>query len=114
MVIDLKDVALFMLLAVLALLRWQSVAVREHALQKVKKHLKALDLQLLDQTVAWQAIRLQRDKQQRLRPMRTFAFEFSSTGAERYNGHVRLLGSQIVDIHLEPYRIQADDEVTLH
>ena len=63
-------------------------------------------VQLLDETVAASALRLARDGEGRLRIRRVFAFEFSDTGNNRRHGSVVILGTEVQDLHLEPYPLQ--------
>jgi len=89
-----------------ALWYWSSAkAAQEHAYHAVKQHCQRLDLQMLDDYVAFKTIRCQRDNHGRLKFLRLYQFEFSSTGNERYNGTITLDGRQTLHIHLEPYRI---------
>ncbi len=104
--LDLTDIAVLIILALPAYFFWRSVVIREQALHAVKRHLKQLDLQLLDEAVALRSVWLRRDKLQRLCIERIYQFEFSSTRVDRYNGRITLLDDTIADIQLEPYRIE--------
>lgn len=59
---------------------------------------------MLDEYVALNRIRLRRDQSGKIRLQRTFLFEFSSTGNERYNGVCIMLGQRAESIRMEPYR----------
>jgi len=37
---------------------------------------------------------------------RTYTFEFSDTGNNRRHGAIVMLGAQLADLHMEPYRVQ--------
>ncbi len=67
---------------------------------------------MLDDYVAFHSIFVQRDEQGCFRLLRSYRFEFSSTGNERYNGTITLAGRQPCKIQLEPYRIIEIDEST--
>ncbi|NOT12713.1 MAG: DUF3301 domain-containing protein [Methylococcaceae bacterium] len=85
---------------------WSSAkTVHEVAYYAVKQHCLSLQLQMLDDYVAFNAISIKRDNQGRLRFMRRYHFEFSATGNERYNGTITILGRQTINIQLAPYRI---------
>ena len=60
---------------------------------------------MLDDYVALNALWLKRDENGKLLPWRSYLFEFSSTGEERYNGKIIMLGRRIQSIQMEPYRI---------
>ncbi len=42
----------------------------------------------------------------RLRLRRTYSFEFSDTGNNRRHGAIVMLGAELQDLQLEPYRVQ--------
>ena len=50
--------------------------------------------------------RLRRDGDGQLRIARTYTFEFSDTGNNRRHGAIVMLGGELQDLQLEPYRIQ--------
>ena len=60
---------------------------------------------MLNHYVALNHLRLKRDNAGKIRISRTFLFEFSATGAERYNGKITMVGQSIEAIQMEPYRI---------
>lgn len=80
--------------------------VKELALAATLNHCRAVDVQMLDDYIAVNGLRLIRDKSGKLQIQRTFMFEFSSTGAERYNGKIVMLGLRVESIYMEPYRIE--------
>jgi len=56
--------------------------------------------------VSFARLRLARDDDGRLRIARTYTFEFSDTGDNRRDGAIVMLGGELHDLHLEPYRLQ--------
>jgi hypothetical protein len=91
---------------------WSSAKLaHECAYHAVKQHCQSLQLQMLDDYVAFKTIVVKRNNQGRLRFLRRYHFEFSATGNERYNGTITLLGRQTLNIHLDPYRIVENDSV---
>lgn len=108
--ISLSDIALFLLFTLCLYFGWVAVQAREHAYAIVRKYCRTKDLLLLDQSVAFKAAWLKRDHSGRLRFWRSYKFEFSSTGDERYHGLIILLGKTVEAINLEPYRLP-DKEV---
>ncbi|TXK98655.1 hypothetical protein BMR02_08690 [Methylococcaceae bacterium HT1] len=98
---------IFMILLFTAgFLYWQSVQkVKEIALAATKRHCHEMELQMLDGYIAFNAISLRRDNKGKVHIARGYQFEFSSTGAERYNGQIQMLGRRVASIQLEPYRI---------
>jgi len=79
---------------------WQGIAARERTLAYVKKQCQQQGLQLLDESVVLRGLWIE---QGLLR--RTYHFEFSSTGEERYQGEAVLLGKRFLSVRLPPYRL---------
>ena len=89
------------------LLFWaDSLKARERALQAGRSACQRYDLQFLDDTVSFTRLRLARDEDGQLRIARTYTFEFSDTGNNRRHGAIVMLGGELQDMQLEPYRAQ--------
>jgi len=87
-------------------LYWQSSQkVREIALVATNRHCDDMELQMLDGYIAFSSLTLKKDRAGNFHIYRSYQFEFSSTGAERYNGRIFMLGRLVESIQLEPYRI---------
>ncbi|MBU6952094.1 MULTISPECIES: DUF3301 domain-containing protein [unclassified Hahella] len=84
---------------------WEALKVREIALGAARRQCQELDLQFLDGSVALRKLGLRRDARGSMRLARTYTFEFSSTGEERYNGEVDTLGRWVKDVRLDAHRI---------
>ena len=96
-----------LLLIVLATLLWaDSLKARERAVRAGRSACERYQLQFLDDTVAFARVRLARDEDGQLRIKRTYTFEFSDTGNNRRHGAIVMLGGEVADMHLEPYRMQ--------
>ena len=94
-------------LMVAGILLWlDSLRVRERAVRAGKSACERYDLQLLDDTVSFTRLRLARDEEGQLRISRTYTFEFSDTGNNRRRGAIVMLGGELQDLQLEPYRTQ--------
>ena len=92
---------------VVGVLLWlDSLRARERAVQAGRSACQRYDLQFLDDTVSFARIRLARDDGGQLRIARTYTFEFSDTGNNRRHGAIVMLGGELQDLHLEPYRMQ--------
>ena len=83
-----------------------SLRARERALQAGRAACKRHELQFLDETVSFTRVRLARDDEGQLKIARTYVFEFSDTGNNRRHGAIVMLGGELQDLQLEPYRIQ--------
>ncbi|EXI80875.1 MAG: hypothetical protein AW10_01488 [Candidatus Accumulibacter appositus] len=79
---------------------FDSFQSREAGMRAVRAACLAEDLLLLDDTVALASLRPGRDDEGRLRLRRVYRFEFSDTGNNRRDGHLTLLGSELVTLHL--------------
>ncbi|MDD1628483.1 MAG: DUF3301 domain-containing protein [Methylococcaceae bacterium] len=79
---------------------------KEIALGVASAHCLSMEVQMLDGYVALNGIGLKRNKTGKMLLRRSFLFEFSSTGNERYNGTVSMLGRQVESIYMDPYRIE--------
>ena len=100
------DEIFMILLFTAGFLYWQSTQkVREIALAATIRHCRDMELQMLDGYIAFSTFSLRRDQAGNTHIARTYQFEFSSTGAERYNGRIYMLGRRVESIQLEPYRI---------
>ncbi len=102
----LDDLILIALLLGAYLYWFNGQQVKEFALKAVRTHCLNLEVQMLDEYVALNSIRLKRDKAGKIRLRRAFSFEFSSTGNERYNGVCIMLGRRVESIQMKPYRIE--------
>jgi len=83
-----------------------SMKAREIAFTATVNHCRKMNLLLLDDYVALNAQWLKKDEYGVTKVWRSFQFEFSSTGDERYQGKIIMLGEKILSIQLDPYRIQ--------
>ena len=92
----------------LLLIGWywsSSTKAREIAFMAAATHCQKMDVVLLDDYVALNAQWLKRDEDGKIKIWRSYVFEFSSTGADRYQGKVIMLGKMVSTIQLDAYRI---------
>ena len=93
----------FLLLLGLFALYWQDeLKAREIAISAARSTCRNEGLQLLDDTVAQNGLRLIRHDQGRLCLQRSFAFEYSRSGDDRYPGYITLRGHEVVLLDLAP------------
>ena len=98
---------LALLVIVGAALLWaDSLKARERAISAGRSACDRYQLQFLDETVSFTRMRLARDEEGQLKISRTYTFEFSDTGNNRRHGAIVMLGADVADMHLEPYRVQ--------
>lgn len=94
------------LLALLLLAAWfwqDSIAKREVAVMIGRELASRYQLQLLDETVACNKIRLGRDNRGHAQLIRIYAFEVTANGAERMECNLQMLGKQLQAWHIPPY-----------
>jgi hypothetical protein len=77
-----------------------SLKAREIAHAAARRACEQAQVQFLDDTVAQSALRVARDAEGRATLERHFRFEFSTTGDDRQQGRVRLLGNRVQDVNL--------------
>ncbi|HSA69068.1 MAG TPA: DUF3301 domain-containing protein [Burkholderiales bacterium] len=100
------EAAAIVLIAAGVFLWLDSLRARERAVKAGRAACERYALQFLDDTVSFTRIRLRRDGDGQLRIARTYTFEFSDTGNNRRHGALVMLGGELQDLQLEPYRIQ--------
>jgi hypothetical protein len=89
-----------------ALLWADSLRARERAVTAGRSACERYSLQFLDDTVSFARLRLARGEDGQLKIARTYTFEFSDTGNNRRHGAIVMLGGEMQDLQLEPYRLQ--------
>lgn len=105
MIIELSDLFGLLIISLVGYYWWHSKGVKEQTLKVVSRHCDKLDLQLLDQSIALRGLWFKRDKTGNLRFWRSYTFDFSSQGDDRYQGRIVLIGKQIESVDLDPHRI---------
>ena len=85
---------ILIILAVAAL--WHSsLGAREHARRHAARLCSQSRLQLLDQTVSLQRLRVRHEPGQGWQLQRDYAFSVSSTGQDRLPGSLRMVGNRL-------------------
>lgn len=82
---------------------WHSHGLRERALLAVRRHCTHQGLILLDDNVAFQKLSWGRDSRGQACLVRTYGFEFTVNGEQRYPGHITLVGAWVRSIQLAPH-----------
>jgi hypothetical protein len=99
-------IAVCALFAVLYLGWSRQQRARSLALSRVKRQCEADALQLLDDTLILESMRFKWRKDNVPVLCRCYAFEFTSTGDERYAGYIKLEGYKVSLLQLMPHRVQ--------
>lgn len=101
--LTLGNMFILMLMAAGAAWLWHNHGLREKALARVKQHCSKLDLELLDDNVAFKRFAWLADANGRKRLARVYNFEFTVTGEQRHAGIATQFGPHAVQIELAPY-----------
>ena len=94
------EMMILLLLLAAAWFWFDSFKARDAGIRAARAACAADDLLLLDDTVALGLLRPARDDEGRLRLRRVYHFEYSDTGNNRRNGHVTLLGDELLLLRL--------------
>mgnify|MGYP001203691505 CR=1 FL=1 len=94
------ELIVFLLLALVVWFVSDSLKARETAYAAARRACEQAEVQFLDDTVSQSALRFARNDEGRLILERHFRFEFSTTGDDREQGRVRLLGNRVQDVNL--------------
>lgn len=94
-----------LILAMIAWFWWDSRGAAEHATRIARQYCESMNVSFLNDTVAWQKVRLKRNLKGRMMLERSYFFEFASDGQQRYRGEVVMLGKRVKSIQLDPHRI---------
>ena len=100
------EVGALVAIAAAVLFALDSLRARERAVRAGRDACRRYELQFLDDTVSFARLRFARDDEGRLKILRTYTFEFTETGNTRRHGAIVMLGQELRDIQLEPYRVQ--------
>ena len=103
---SLRSIALTALVMFAAWYWLKARELKDLALRTATRHCQDLSLKLLDDSVVLRALRLRRDQTGQLRWLRRYRFDFTSTGDDRYQGEITLLGAKVQQIHLPPHRVE--------
>lgn len=79
--------------------------LKQLALLYASNHCKSLDLALLDESVVLRSIKPVRDSRGKWCLSRTYQFDFTANGEDRYQGEISLSGKRVLCIKLPPHRI---------
>jgi hypothetical protein len=102
----LNDIILIVLMCLLYGYWLSSQKAKEIALKTAIAYCCSIDVQMLDDYVALSSLSLKRNRLWKFQLQRSFVFEFSSTGNERYNGKILMTGRRVDSIYMDPYRIE--------
>lgn len=91
---------LFGLLAGMVWFWADGARAREQMLKRCRSLCEDMNLQLLDQTVSLTKLRVARGERGSVELRRWYAFEYSTDGADRWQGAAQLRGREVKSIHM--------------
>jgi hypothetical protein len=100
-----KEILLAPVLLAIIWYWWETMQCKEMARIAGRQSCRNADVQFLDDTVEQKKLWLRRAENGRLQLCRIFFFEFSSDGAQRYQGRIIMLGKTIKEVEMDAYRI---------
>ncbi len=95
------EAVLIIIVAALAGYWYSAMQAHERAVQAARNGCQRYSLQLLDDTVVQERLRLKRGRDGRIHFQRRFEFEFLGAQGERAHGWVEMLGVRITAVQLE-------------
>lgn len=102
MALSVSSLWILILLALSAWGWWYALQGRELARRHALQACRTAGLQLLDDSVSLIRLRPKRHRDSgRLGLLRSYRFEFSRNGSDRWAGHVNLHGQRLLDIELD-------------
>ena len=102
----------FLGLFLIAWYLWSAVRAKELAIRAGTHLCQQHGVQFLDQTVEQRHIKFTTDSRKNPVWLRTYHFEFATTGEFRYGGKIEMLGHQLKSVEMDPY--PEDPPLELH
>lgn len=80
--------------------------LKDHILKYAARHCDDLSLKLLDESVVLKELKPCKSLKGGFCLKRRYSFEFTSTGEDRYQGEIVVIGRHIEAVTLETHRVQ--------
>lgn len=87
---------------------WDGLGAKERAYQRARQMCQQADVLFLDDSVVLRRLRLCRHRDGHMGLYRRFGFEFTSDGEYRYDGYIDMFATEILQTHMEAYRMKPD------
>lgn len=78
---------------------------RQNAYAQARRSCQQFGVKLIDDTVERVALKFIRDNRGQLRLARLYRFQFFTTGEQRYNGYITMVGHNVSDVKMDPYSL---------
>ena len=103
---SLRSIFLSVLVFCAALYWLRARELKDRILKYATRHCDELSLKLLDESIVLKELKPFKSPQGGLFIKRRYVFDFTSTGEDRYQGEILLIGRHIEHIKLETHRVQ--------
>ncbi len=107
---SLDNLILLLVAGIVFIYWWNSGSFKRRAYSLAIDHCQQFGLQLLDQSMVIRAIWPERTASGNLVLRRSYTFEFTSTGEQRYQGLLVLQGMKLKSIELEAYKLPDSEQ----
>tara|TARA_R110000772_G_scaffold29023_3_gene72832 strand:+ start:1059 stop:1388 length:330 start_codon:yes stop_codon:yes gene_type:complete len=97
---DIYDAILFFIFILLVMYWWRISEQKSFAIRNAKNYCKERAVQLLDQTLVFKGLRIEKAGNQRRKLCRVYEFEFSNNGEDRFKGEIVLSGFNFIRVIL--------------
>ena len=84
---------------------WDTVRTQEIARSAGKRACQQSSVQFLDDSVERKRQWIRRNSEGRIQLCRLYFFEFTSDGAERYQGRIVMFGQAVREVEMDAYRL---------
>ena len=81
--------------------------LKDHILKYAARYCDELSLTLLDESVVLKELKPQKSPRGGMCLKRRYTFDFTSTGEDRYQGEIVVIGRHIEHVKLETHRVQS-------
>ena len=108
----LENLIWLLIAGILLVYFWHSGRFTGRARELAIDYCQQFDLQLLDHSIVIKGVWPERTEAGNLTLRRRYQFEFSSTGTQRYQGVLVLLGMNLKSIELEAYELPDQDQAS--
>ncbi|MFT6372125.1 MAG: hypothetical protein ACJAZT_000860 [Gammaproteobacteria bacterium] len=99
------NLLILLTLCLLVFYWWHSGDFKALAMGFASRHCDQFNLQLLDQSMVIKGIWVEKNANSFLSVRRSYQFEFSSTGEQRYLGLLTIVGLKLKSIDTETYQL---------
>ncbi len=100
----LEQIMLMVIAGFSAWVFWRQLAIRELALRYALAACEKSDVQLLDQSIGLNGLKITKLAGGGIGLLRDYGFEFTSTGEQRYAGKILMIGKTLQGTKLEAFR----------